>query len=363
MNTFINKKRSFISLFLIAVIWCEALAMYIPSPSQLSMNLFNNSGLTSREETFYNSDRKPANQIKPLDQEKYYSESDNFGKKEDGVKPEEGGGPSTPEVQGFATASSDELVNLSTGDFNYNIPLMDVGGFPINIAYNSNITPHEDASWVGLGWALNPGSVNRNVRGLPDDFNGATIVKEAKMKPKEGFSVGAGLSLGFAGFDGALGASLGVGLDMDHNNYDGWGVKLASTLGLSANAKFGNSKMGGSLGLGLGIHSRSGGYMSPSVGLNGSFSTKHTYTNIGLNGNLTIDSREGFKEANFGVSSSMKLIRPDDNRNVDYQRNVGFTKTNFPLGFSSPSYSPTFEIPLHHHSQAYRLKGGGTING
>ncbi len=363
MITIISKKKSFISIFLIGMIWFQAIAMYIPTSTNIVFNQVVYSSPLKLEGNLISSskvvdNKDDSDQIKSDFPDKIYNQTQ-----------DNGGGPSTPEVQGFATASSDQLVNVSTGDFNYNIPLMEVGGFPINIAYNSNITPHEDASWVGLGWALNPGSVNRVVRGLPDDFDGAKILKEAYMKPKNGFSVGTGLSLGYSGFDNALGASLGIGLDLDHNNYDGWGVKLAGRLGLSANANFGNSKMGGSIGLGLGIHSRSGGYMSPSIGLNGGFSTKHTATSIGLNGNLTIDSREGFKEANFGVSSSMKLIHANDHlreegkHKFEDMRNMGFTDSNFPLGFASPSYSPTFDIPMHHHSQAYRLKSGGTLFG
>jgi hypothetical protein len=49
---------------------------------------------------------------------------------------------------------------------------MDVEGYPITIAYNSNISMNSDASWVGLGWDLNVGSVSREMRGIPDEFNG-----------------------------------------------------------------------------------------------------------------------------------------------------------------------------------------------
>ena len=56
------------------------------------------------------------------------------------------GGPSTPEVQGFSATSTDEMVNLSTGDFSYTIPLLDVGGYPVSMQYNSQVSGHEDAS-------------------------------------------------------------------------------------------------------------------------------------------------------------------------------------------------------------------------
>jgi hypothetical protein len=91
------------------------------------------------------------------------------------------GGPSQPEVQAFTPVSTAEMVDLTSGDFKYNIPLMDVGGYPLNIAYNSGIGMDDEASWTGLGWNLNVGSINRNMRGLPDDFNGEVIEKELNM--------------------------------------------------------------------------------------------------------------------------------------------------------------------------------------
>ena len=103
------------------------------------------------------------------------------------------GGPSQPEVQSFEPVGTTEMVDLFTGDFNYNIPLMDVGGYPINIAYHSGITMDQEATWVGLGWNINPGVINRNMRGLPDDFKNEDIKKEFSRKPNLTF--GADLAL------------------------------------------------------------------------------------------------------------------------------------------------------------------------
>ena len=82
------------------------------------------------------------------------------------------GGPSQPEFSSFTPASVDNMVDLFTGDFSYNIPLMEVDGYPINISYSSGIGVDDQASMVGLGWTLNAGGIiNRAVRGIPDDFN------------------------------------------------------------------------------------------------------------------------------------------------------------------------------------------------
>ncbi|TNE81424.1 MAG: hypothetical protein EP332_04700 [Bacteroidetes bacterium] len=92
------------------------------------------------------------------------------------------GGPSQPEVQSFEPVGTTEMVDLFSGDFVYNIPLLDIEGFPINVAYHSGVGMDDEASWVGLGWNINPGVVNRNLRGLPDDFNGDQITKETHLK-------------------------------------------------------------------------------------------------------------------------------------------------------------------------------------
>ncbi|MBN8790219.1 MAG: hypothetical protein J0I84_24310, partial [Terrimonas sp.] len=81
-------------------------------------------------------------------------------------------GPSQPEITKFEAAGVNDLVDLFTGDLKYNIPLLDVGGYPINLSYQSGTGMEDEASWVGTGWTLNPGAINRTMRGLPDDFNG-----------------------------------------------------------------------------------------------------------------------------------------------------------------------------------------------
>jgi hypothetical protein len=127
-------------------------------------------------------------------------------------------GPSQPEFNAFTPIGTSDMVNLSTGNFNYNIPIMDVGGYPLNLAYDAGITMDQEASWVGLGWNLNIGQINRNVRGLPDDFKGDIVKYENNMKKNK--TVGMTLSINgqFSGseFGGNASATL------MHNNYEGF---------------------------------------------------------------------------------------------------------------------------------------------
>ncbi len=110
------------------------------------------------------------------------------------------GGPSQPEFSSFVPASTSEMVNLFTGDFTYNLPIMVVPGpegssFPINLAYQSGIGADQQASWVGLGWTLNPGAINRQVQGFPDDYKGANVIYHNKRETNYSLQLGAGASL------------------------------------------------------------------------------------------------------------------------------------------------------------------------
>lgn len=80
-----------------------------------------------------------------------------------------------PNLTSYEEPENTDMVNLNTGDFTYNIPIMSVpspdgGSFPINIFYHAGIKPNQIASQVGLGWGLNPGCINRFKVGYPDDF-------------------------------------------------------------------------------------------------------------------------------------------------------------------------------------------------
>lgn len=66
------------------------------------------------------------------------------------------------------------------GDYSASIPLMTVPGrggvdYPISISYKAGITTDQRATWVGLGWNLNPGSITRVVNGIPDNINHGVI--------------------------------------------------------------------------------------------------------------------------------------------------------------------------------------------
>lgn len=145
------------------------------------------------------------------------------------------GGPSQPEVEGFTPIGTTDMVDLFTGDFSYNIPLMDVDGYPINIGYQSGVSMDQEASWVGLGWNLNPGSVNRSMRGIPDDFDGDEIERNVNIKPSFNIGLSGGFNTKVLGLqilkksskkEKYLNASLGLNLELFYNNYKGVGFNF-----------------------------------------------------------------------------------------------------------------------------------------
>jgi hypothetical protein len=191
------------------------------------------------------------------------------------------GGPSQPEVESFEPVGTSEMVDLFSGDFNYNIPLMDIDGYPINIAYHSGVTMDQEASWVGLGWNLNPGVMNRNMRGLPDDFRGDDMEKFQYIKPDRTFGVNLGMEVELFGkstgkfkkFLDKMGkkASITFGLGIKYNNYKGLGIESSITPAISAADKLKEglkiSKIGLNASLSLSSSSNDGFSIQPKVGM------------------------------------------------------------------------------------------------
>ena len=134
-------------------------------------------------------------------------------------------GPSQPEFSSFEPVSTNQLVDEFSGDFTYNIPVINIPGpqgsdYPLSLSYHSGATSEEEASWVGYGWTLNPGAITRNTRGFPDDFNKAPVTYYNKMPTN--WTVTAGVGVG--GLE-VFGKDLKLGADyaLRYNNYQGFG--------------------------------------------------------------------------------------------------------------------------------------------
>ncbi|MBQ21653.1 MAG: hypothetical protein CMD31_12935 [Flavobacteriales bacterium] len=97
-------------------------------------------------------------------------------------------GSASPEFSSFEPVATTDMVNDFTGDFTYNLPVLSVpgpdgGGYSMSLSYHSGVSSEEEASWVGFGWTLNPGAINRQKRGYADDFNNVPVTKYNKTTP------------------------------------------------------------------------------------------------------------------------------------------------------------------------------------
>tara|TARA_R110002096_G_scaffold186511_2_gene365573 strand:- start:9596 stop:14374 length:4779 start_codon:yes stop_codon:yes gene_type:complete len=124
-------------------------------------------------------------------------------------------GPSQREFQGFEPIGTSDMVDLKTGDMTYGIPLISIpgpnGDFSMPLSYHSGVGLETEASWVGLGWSLNPGVIARNVSQFPDDFHGQSLVNTMVAEGSNGFAMNFfGIYQG--GWDSEKGNSGSVGL-------------------------------------------------------------------------------------------------------------------------------------------------------
>lgn len=261
-------------------------------------------------------------------------------------------GPSQPEVQSFEPASTTEMVDLFTGDFTYNIPLFELpgpnGGYPFNIAYHAGIGMDQEASWVGLGWSLNPGSITRQMRGLPDDFSGDEVVTTLKMKPSTTVGVGAG-----AGTEIFGGAGLELNLSVRYNNYKGIGYSIGGDLGFNQAIK--QSPTSASLGLGLSLDSQEGLSLTPSMSLGTQNQDHRTSLDLGLG----INSRTGLQNISTGISRSRTETIEKTNRKVK----VVTASSSSNLSLASVGHTPMVGQAMSNSSLSAKVKAGGTVFG
>lgn len=207
-------------------------------------------------------------------------------------------GPNTPEAASFEPVDATDMVNLATGDLSYVLPLLNVsspeGGYPIALAYHGGIAMDQEASWVGLGWNINPGTINRNVNVNADD-SGWTRYNE--------FFYDAGFTENYYNF--SVGASffssvsIGVGLSWGANQslggYVSAGVGLKGTP-FQIGGHLGTSSVGINVGYGFNYNGRSYDN-SVGIGINYNYDS-------GLSAGLSLSDRA--KQSAIGINFSSK---------------------------------------------------------
>ncbi|MFC6225877.1 hypothetical protein ACFP2F_21710 [Hymenobacter artigasi] len=146
-------------------------------------------------------------------------------------------GPSQNEFTSYEAPGSTDMVNLSTGDFSFNVPVLDIPGpersFSLPLNYKAGIQLEQEATWVGLGWSLNPGAIARSVNGYADDADHDTNVSTYTKQVERGWTGGVPgiIDLGWNSNTGHSGSVDLLGLagyswDKDGGNAEVMGLKM-----------------------------------------------------------------------------------------------------------------------------------------
>ncbi len=243
-------------------------------------------------------------------------------------------GPSQPEVQSFQAASITNMVETSTGQFQYNIPLFTIGSYPVNINYNSRVTMDQEASMVGLGFNLNCGAITRQVRGIPDDFNGDQYFKRVNMKENVTKGINLGFALELVGMNTKETAKFGLNLKyttgLFYNSYTGFGIE--STLGAGFHGNSGG--LSGNAGVGITSNSQHGTSVNPYCGLSYQY-----------NKNEKTEKGEKWK----------KSTKKTEVTSVKNKTSIG---GSIGYNFNSTSYNPKIELPFKTRAVDFSVKVG-----
>lgn len=269
-------------------------------------------------------------------------------------------GPSQPEVQSFEPVGTSQMVDPFSGDFTYNIPLLNVEDYPINISYHSGIGMDQEASWVGLGWNINPGVINRGMRGIPDDFKGESIYKEFNMKPNRTYGLTLGVGFEVLGYDKTkkFASFGGAGFDytVRFNNYTGVGIDRSLT-GHIPLSKAASGPLSGNLG--ITSSSDNGLTIQPNVSYAARIKETSDYTTkMNLSIGTAFNSRGGLQHLTCGVGISRSFSETTTKKTSQFNKGASST---YNLGM--PTYTPELTLPFTNFSISASFKWGPQLEG
>jgi len=269
-------------------------------------------------------------------------------------------GPNAPEYSSFEPVDVTDMVNLVTGDFNYTLPILDVpgpeGGYPLALSYHAGIMPDQEASWVGLGWSLNAGAINRTVNLFADDaFEASQSLYDYWSGGESSeFSVG----LGYNGVN--------FGLTFAEDTYRGSGVGFNVGVGIPVGGSGGSAQVGvgvgpygdayASLGVGVSGKTGSGVGISASAGLVYSFSdnTIGFYQGAGLSlaGVSALDFSIATSESSSGSASVSVGGITHNSYNANY-KNVNINSSGSGFAASIPTPAGVFSFSFSESYTRY----------
>lgn len=260
-------------------------------------------------------------------------------------------GPTQVEYQSYGHKEMTEMVNLFTGDLNYNIPLFELPGpdgtYPFVLTYNSGVTMNQEASWVGLGWNLSPGVISRQIRGIPDDFKGENINLE--IDRLYDLTLNISESLGDLEIWG-IPLPVNFSRNYSYNSYRGFNTGVGLGISITHNGEVGDmltegfsSRISG----GANFSSESGSTLYGSVSATVSQDKEKSRNLLGLSLSSSINSLQGVQSFQLGINlptlTSSTSIGPtqeiEANRIRNFSIQSGSIYQNF--SFGTQSYTPS----------------------
>jgi hypothetical protein len=230
-------------------------------------------------------------------------------------------GPVAPEAMSFEPVDATDMVNLNTGDLAYVLPLLHVpgpgGGYPLALSYHGGIAMDQEASWVGLGWTLNPGAINRGVFGVPDD------IKNAESKSIF-YDSGERVTTNYISFSNPVGISgASLGASFAWGSHRSLGVNFNASIGIggkespfSINGGIGSSGFNLGVGAGVGKLLNGGIGVGASLGIGLSSNGAYAGAGAGLSLGTTTKSNNYLPYTSTGISISLVGGNAMSNTNV-----------------------------------------------
>ena len=250
-------------------------------------------------------------------------------------------GPNSIEAAAFEPIDATDIVNLVTGDMTYVLPLLNVpspeGGYPLTLSYHAGIAAEQEASWVGLGWNLNPGAINRAVKGYPDDWKEGVL--HERFYDVGGEEINRTLTLSYTSLEGRS-----IGVSVSHNSNRGFGGSISLGSGIQIGEGFlGTRTTYGIRPGGNFFYSFNGGYKTKSgFNIGGYISTDRSMgVSLKKGGtSLNLDSRQG---VGLSVSSDvMDVYLSTEGVNVSI--GMGASSVNQSFSFSNSVNSGDYTV-------------------
>ena len=273
-------------------------------------------------------------------------------------------GPTQPTAMSFEPVTTNQMVDLATGDFTYNIPLFELpgpnGSYPFNLFYNSNVTMDQEASMYGLGWNLNPGMINKNQRGIDDFADGETSKIKETVSMKDNWTVGGTFGKKFELWSldpkkytrKILGLNMSLGGSIYYNSYKGVGAGINTGFTIAHRASSPGDVI--NLGLNFGVDSQNGSTLGTSLSYARKprdFSNKYSL-GIGLSSKRGLDLSSNYSGSKFRNMFTGKGFTSKE------KKMTGSISGGASYSFANSSFNPVVNNEMRSLNLSFSIAAG-----